>query len=141
MLKLVDKPDLGSGAERRMGSIPFARTRGHLHLRMSLFRIRNPIKSHLRPEKRAYIWPSSVPCNISLTPLNCALNAFTLALNYSADTFYPHCLSDFRPKLVQAILIFASKMPILPPLVLESLKTRPSGAWLKTAPAGPEYHL
>ena len=26
MLKLVDKPDLGSGAERRMGSIPFART-------------------------------------------------------------------------------------------------------------------
>ena len=27
MLKLVDKPDLGSGAERRMGSIPFARTK------------------------------------------------------------------------------------------------------------------
>ena len=26
VLKLVDKPDLGSGAERRMGSIPFART-------------------------------------------------------------------------------------------------------------------
>lgn len=27
VLKLVDKPDLGSGAERRMGSIPFARTK------------------------------------------------------------------------------------------------------------------
>ena len=26
VLKLVDKPDLGSGAVRRMGSIPFART-------------------------------------------------------------------------------------------------------------------
>ena len=26
VLKLVDKPDLGSGAARRMGSIPFART-------------------------------------------------------------------------------------------------------------------
>ena len=30
MLKLVDKPDLGSGAERRMGSIPFARTKREL---------------------------------------------------------------------------------------------------------------
>ena len=30
VLKLVDKPDLGSGAERRMGSIPFARTRKKL---------------------------------------------------------------------------------------------------------------
>jgi len=28
-------------------------------------------------------------------------------------------MSLFRPKLIQAILIFASKMPILPPLVLE----------------------
>ena len=37
VLKLVDKPDLGSGAVRRMGSIPFARTRGHLHRKMSLF--------------------------------------------------------------------------------------------------------
>ena len=27
VLKLVDKPDLGSGAARRMGSIPFARTK------------------------------------------------------------------------------------------------------------------
>ena len=41
MLKLVDKPDLGSGAERRMGSIPFARTRGHLHRKMSLFLYHN----------------------------------------------------------------------------------------------------
>ena len=41
VLKLVDKPDLGSGAVRRMGSIPFARTRGHLHSRMSLFRRHN----------------------------------------------------------------------------------------------------
>ena len=32
MLKLVDKPDLGSGAERRMGSIPFARTKRALIL-------------------------------------------------------------------------------------------------------------
>ena len=30
VLKLVDKPDLGSGAERRMGSIPFARTQKKL---------------------------------------------------------------------------------------------------------------
>ena len=32
VLKLVDKPDLGSGAERRMGSIPFARTKRALIL-------------------------------------------------------------------------------------------------------------
>ena len=31
VLKLVDKPDLGSGAERRMGSIPFARTQKENH--------------------------------------------------------------------------------------------------------------
>ena len=30
VLKLVDKPDLGSGAERRRGSIPFARTQKKL---------------------------------------------------------------------------------------------------------------
>ena len=47
MLKLVDKPDLGSGAERRMGSIPFARTRGHLHREMSLFLCGGP---------RALLW-------------------------------------------------------------------------------------
>ena len=32
VLKLVDKPDLGSGAARRMGSIPFARTKRALIL-------------------------------------------------------------------------------------------------------------
>ena len=40
VLKLVDKPDLGSGAERRMGSIPFARTKRLFRnqvLRCSLF--------------------------------------------------------------------------------------------------------
>ncbi len=35
-MKLVDKPDLGSGAERRMGSIPFARTQ-KLNLMVGLF--------------------------------------------------------------------------------------------------------
>lgn len=33
VLKLVDKPDLGSGAVRRMGSIPFARTKNLLQSR------------------------------------------------------------------------------------------------------------
>ena len=37
VLKLVDKPDLGSGAERRMGSIPFARTRKKLSYIAGLF--------------------------------------------------------------------------------------------------------
>ena len=37
MLKLVDKPDLGSGAERRMGSIPFARTQKKLSYIAGLF--------------------------------------------------------------------------------------------------------
>ena len=39
VLKLVDKPDLGSGAERRMGSIPFARTQ-KLNLMVGLFSYR-----------------------------------------------------------------------------------------------------
>ena len=37
VLKLVDKPDLGSGAARRMGSIPFARTKAQ-PLRLGFFR-------------------------------------------------------------------------------------------------------
>ena len=37
MLKLVDKPDLGSGALRRMGSSPFTRTRGPLRKEVVLF--------------------------------------------------------------------------------------------------------
>ena len=37
VLKLVDKPDLGSGAVRRMGSIPFARTQKKLSYIAGLF--------------------------------------------------------------------------------------------------------
>ena len=39
VLKLVDKPDLGSGAERRMGSIPFARTQKKLSHWLGFFRL------------------------------------------------------------------------------------------------------
>ena len=133
-MKLVDKPDLGSGAERRMGSIPFARTRGLLHLRMSLFYFYNslnicPIYESTNQRKIPVVLFSVSPAQsmrsepfgvaraacfeelagvfassgalhyakilaslkmkngISLTPLNCALKAFTFALNDSADAF------------------------------------------------------
>ena len=78
MLKLVDKPDLGSGAERRMGSIPFARTKKRT-IAGSLF------------SYRRYARPSTLPHPYisSLGKGTCFFgNAENLADECHADTFW-----------------------------------------------------
>ena len=45
VLELVDNPDLGSGALRRMGSSPFTRTKGLLQKEAVLFCLRKSLKT------------------------------------------------------------------------------------------------
>ena len=67
MLKLVDKPDLGSGAERRMGSIPFARTRKKLSYIAGLFSSAQVPAGAEAPSLRSKCQSDSSKVNISFT--------------------------------------------------------------------------
>ncbi len=90
VLKLVDKPDLGSGAERRMGSIPFARTQKENHRWFSFF-----VRASARPStlpssyilllgRRTYLQLSMKTCGrreskILLNPCHFVTSPFRVA--------------------------------------------------------------